>query len=218
MKTRIATVVFLLTVLVVVASGCSFDSVTNFATPTPTLTNTPLPTATPTVTASPTATATATLPPPTATLQPGDTYTNSKLGFEVTFPASVSYTDLSAPGGFPMLAGASIGFLLGSSDNVTVSGFSQKTDLAQLPMEEIINFITQNLDPSETLLFSGVSVNPYGVELGTVTTQITTVDRRTKVYFVAGDTLVYFYFLYENDHEEEANAIIASISGTILLK
>jgi hypothetical protein len=219
MKTRIATVLFLLTMLAVVASGCSFDSVTNLsATPTPTSTNTPLPTATPTVTASPTATATATVPPPTATLQPGDTYINSKLGFEVTFPASVHYTDLDSPGGFPLLAGASIGFLLGGSDNVTISGFSLETELAQLPMEEILDAITQNLDPGETLLSSDISVNPHGVELGTVTTQITDVDRRTKVYFVAGDILVYFYFIYENSHAEEANAIIAAISATIILK
>jgi hypothetical protein len=221
MKTRTSVLLFLLTVLAALLPACSFDAATNlFATPTPTATNTPLPTATPTITPSPTATVTptATVPPPTATLQPGDTYSNSTLGFEVTFPAGVDYIDLGAPGGFPMLAGASMGFLLGGSDNVTISGFSLKTELTQLPMNEILDAVTQNFDPGETLLSSEVSVNPQGVELGTVTTQSTSLDRRTKVYFVAGDTLVYFYFLYENTHEDEANAISAFISETILLK
>ena len=85
-------------------------------------------------------------------------------------------------------------------------------------MSDILDVVTQNLDQGEILLSSNFSVNPNGVELGTVTTQITKVDRRTKVYFTVGDTLVYFYFMYENTYEDEANAIIAAVSETILLK
>jgi hypothetical protein len=146
------------------------------------------------------------------------TYTNSKIGFEATVPSGVDFIDLDAPGGFPMTAGAAVGFLLGGSDTVTVTGFSLEKDLAQQSMSDILDVAKQNLDVGETLLSSNVSVNPNGVELGTVTTQITKVDLRTKVYFVAGDTLVYFYFLYETTYEDEANAIIAFISDSIVLK
>lgn len=220
MKTKKTIRLILLMALAAIMPACSFDSVTNmFATPTPTATNTPLPTATPTITPSPTATSTPTMPPPTATLQPGETYSDSRLGFEVTFPAGVSYTELgSLFGGLPAPANASVGFLIGGTDNVIVSGFSLKTDLAQQSMTEILAVVTQNLDPGETLLSSEVSVDPNGVELGTATVQADAEYRRTKVYFVSGDSLVYFYFLYKNEYQEEATAIITAVSQTIRLK
>lgn len=230
MKTRIATVSFLLTLLTVVASGCSFDSVTNlFATPTPTSTNTPLPSATPSITPSPTATATATLRPtltpspfPTVSWEPGVPYTNKDLGFSMMFPTGTDVLQLTEADTAPLLALAPFmknSFMLSTIGQLGIFGFSGKSYLASRPMDEVISTTANNLSSNSiTVNSTNVFVNKQAVELGRIDWVYNTSKLASSVHFVSRGNLINFTFIYNNRDEQYVEPIITGIIETIKLK